>query len=101
MSIDLSYGLLLSLSLFSIGMLVIIIKKNAIFVLIGMELILNAATLNLIIFSSSDPGRSGQLFAIFTIVLAAAEAAIALAILLNVFRQFKTTDLDQLRRLKY
>lgn len=99
--IEMSLGLLLSALIFSIGLLIIVVKKNAIFVLIGMELILNAANLNLIIFSRQDTTHSGELFGVFVVVLAAAEVAVALAILLNVFRYFKTTDLDQLRRLKY
>jgi NADH-quinone oxidoreductase subunit K len=87
--------------LFSIGLTIIIIKKNAVFVLMGVELILNAANLNLIYFSRQNANLDGQVMAVFVIVLAAAEAAIALAILLNVFKHFKNTDLDQLENLKY
>ncbi len=101
MSIDPVYGLGLSAFLFSMGLLVIIIKRNAIFVLIGIELILNAANLNFVVFSSADPANTGQLFGVFSVVLAAAEAAIALAILLNIFKFYKSTDLHQLNRLKY
>ena len=101
MTTELTLGLLLSGLIFCIGLLIIIIKKNAIFVLIGMELILNAANLNLVLFSNQEVNHSGQLFGVFVVVLAAAEAAVALAILLNIFKHFKTTDLDQLKRLKY
>jgi NADH-quinone oxidoreductase subunit K len=76
-----------------------IIKRNAIFVLIGVELILNAANFNLIIFSANDSVLQGQIFTIFTIVIAAAEATVALAILLNIYRQYATTEMDELNKL--
>lgn len=98
---EMSYGPILSALIFAIGLMVIVIKRNAIFVLFGIELILNAATLNLVIFSKGDPLHQGQLFGVFAVVLAAAEAAIALAILLQIFKHYKSTDLDELNRLKY
>jgi len=101
MIIDPSYGSMLSVFLFSIGLLIIIIKRNAIFVLIGIELILNAANLNFVVVSMGDAATKGQLFGAFSVVLAAAEAAIALAILLNIYKFYKTTDLSKLNRLKY
>ena len=101
MIIDPSYGSILSVFLFSIGLLIIIVKRNAIFVLIGIELILNAANLNFVVFSVGDPTNKGQLFGVFGVVLAAAEAAIALAVLLNIYKYYKTTDLHKLNRLKY
>ena len=101
MTIDPSYCTYLSVFLFSIGLLIIIVKRNAIFVLIGIELILNAANLNFVVFSLGDPANNGQLFGVFSVVLAAAEAAIALAILLNIFKFYKTTDLHKLNRLRY
>lgn len=79
----------------------VIIKKSAVFVLFGIELILNAANLNLVAFGRNDPSLDGQVFAIFSVVLAAAEAAIALAILLNIFRSYRTSDLDDLTELKH
>ena len=66
-----------------------------------MELILNGANINLVVFSKMDPNIQGQVFGIFVVVLAAAEAAIALAILLNIFRHYKTINLDKLNRLRY
>ena len=78
----------------------ILIKRNVIFVLIGIELILNAANLNLAVFSRFDQKMDGQILAVFSVVLAAAEAAIALAILLNIYKQFKTSNVDELTELE-
>jgi NADH-quinone oxidoreductase subunit K len=88
--------LLTAAALFCIGMAAIITRRNAVVVLMGIELMLNAANLNLVAFSRYDPGRlQGQVFALFVIVVAAAEAAVALAILLRVFAHFNTVELDQ------
>ncbi len=98
--IDLStYGLYLAAALFAVGLVVILTKRNIIFVLVGTELILNAANLNLVIFSQSDPNLQGQLFAVFSIVIAAAEVAVALALLLNIFKYLKTSNLNDLNQL--
>jgi NADH:ubiquinone oxidoreductase subunit K len=87
--------------LFCIGMVVIITKRNAIVVLMGIELILNAANLNLIAFSQYDPERlQGQVFALFVIVVAACEAAVALAIVLRVYQYYQTIHLDEVSELK-
>ena len=94
MSID-QLGLMLSAFLFSAGLLIAITKKNMIFVLIGVELILNAANLNLVIFSRSDPNFQGQMVALFTVVVGAAEIALALAIIFRVYKAYQTSDLDQ------
>lgn len=92
--------LTLSVFLFSGGLIIAIIKKNAIFVLIGVELMLNAANLNFAYFSSIY-GIEGQVMAVFVVVLAASEAAIAIAILLQVYKYFRTIDLDKIKELKY
>lgn len=98
--IPLTYFLILSAFLLCSGLLIVLIKKNTVFVLIGIELMLNAANLNLVAFSRFDPNLSGQVFSIFSVVIAAAEAAIALAILLNIYKQYDTSDLDDLNTLK-
>lgn len=99
--ITLSQFLIVSAGLFCIGIFMILTKTNAIQVLIGIELILNAAVLNLVAFSKYDKFvNGGQTFALFAIVLAAATTAVALAIILNVYRRFKTIDpgaVDQLK----
>jgi NADH:ubiquinone oxidoreductase subunit K len=99
--IALSDFLLVSAGLFCTGIYIILTKKNAIQVLIGIELMLNAAILNLVAFGKYDRfNNSGQLFALFAIVLAAATTAVALAIILNVYKKYKTIDpgkIDELR----
>ena len=101
MEIQLSYYLILASILFGGGLLIVLIKKNAVFVLMGIELMLNAGHLNLAAFSKFDKDLEGQILAVFSIVLAAAEVAIALAILLNIYKQFKSTDLEDLNELKH
>ena len=95
-SIPLVYLLLLSAALFCIGVLAIITKRHAIAVLMGIELIFNAANLNLLAFSQHDPALlQGQVFALFVIIIAAAEAAIALAIILKVYQYFNTVNVNE------
>ncbi|AEI50495.1 NADH-quinone oxidoreductase subunit NuoK [Runella slithyformis] len=99
--VPIHYFLLVAATLFSIGLAVMITKRNAIAVLIGVELILNAVNLNLVAFSQYDPLRhEGQLFALFVMVVAAAESAVALAIILKVYRHYQTTDLDKINSMK-
>jgi len=95
--------LLLSASLFSIGLTGALTRRNAILVLIGIELMLNAANLNFIAFWRYGPhpeALTGIMFAIFSISVAAAEAAVGLGIILAVHRHLKTTDLDQMNSMK-
>lgn len=93
--------LLIGACLFSIGMAVVVTKRNAILVLMGIELMLNAVNLNLVAFAQNDPNRiQGQVFALFVIVIAAAEVTIALAIILKVYHYYKTIDLTQIDELK-
>ncbi|MEQ8682237.1 MAG: NADH-quinone oxidoreductase subunit NuoK [Cyclobacteriaceae bacterium] len=95
-----TYFVFLSLFIFCAGIVIVIIKRSAIFVLIGIELMLNAANLNLVYFSQFDPGMNGLMTSVFVVVLAAAEVSIALAILLNIFKHYKITDPDELTSLK-
>jgi NADH-quinone oxidoreductase subunit K len=95
--------LILSALLFSIGLAGALTRRNAILVLIGIELMLNAANLNFIAFWRYGPTPSkltGIMFAIFSISVAAAEAAVGLGIILAAYRHSKTTDLDQMNSLK-
>ena len=95
--------LLLSSLLFSIGLAGVLIRRNAILVLIGIELMLNAANLNFIAFWRFGPDPSaltGMMFALFSISVAAAEAAVGLAIILAAYRHSRTTDLNQMNSLK-
>lgn len=89
--------LFLSAALFSIGLAVVMVKKNIIVILIGLELMLNAANINLVAFSRYDTQLiQGQMFALFVIVVAAAETAVALAIAFKVYQYFKTPELNKI-----
>jgi len=99
-NIPIVHFLIVSALLFAIGVAVVITKRNAVVVLMGIELILNAANLNLVAFSQSDNALQGQMFALFVIVIAAAEAAVALAIIVNVYNHYKTINLDKVNQLK-
>lgn len=94
--ISLSHYLYISAALFALGLYGIITRRNAVVVLMGVELVLNSANINLIAFSQYDKIQlDGQMGAIFVIVLAAAEAAVALAIVLNIYDRFRTVNLDE------
>ncbi len=98
--IPLSNFLLVSTALFCIGLYMVVSKHNAIQILIGIELMLNAAILNLVTFGKYDRLKNGgQMFALFAIVLAAAVTAVALAIISNVYKQYKTIDPDKIDKL--
>ena len=85
--------MLIGASLFCTGIFMVLTKSNAIQVLIGIEFMINAAIINLVAFGKYDKYHNGgQIFALFAIVLAAAASAVALAIILNVYRRFKTID---------
>jgi NADH-quinone oxidoreductase subunit K len=99
--IGLTHYLIISAALFSLGVMAVLTRKNAVNVLMGVELILNAANLNLVAFSRfTAASLDGQLFAVFIIVIAAAEAAVALAIVLAMYRLLKTVNLDKADSLK-
>lgn len=92
--------LIVAALLFSIGLAVVVVKRHAIVVLMGVELMLNAANLNLVAFSQYDPDRlQGHMMTLFVLVVAAAEAAVALAIVLQVYRHFHTVQLDEVNEL--
>lgn len=95
--------LLLSAFFFSVGLAGALTRRNAILVLVGIELMLNAANLNLIAFWRFGPNPSamlGVMFALFSIGIAAAEAAVGLSIILAVYRHTKTTNLDHIDSMK-
>ncbi len=90
-----------SAALFALGIICILVRRNVLYVLMGIEMILNAANINFVAFNRFGAnGLEGSMFAVFTIILAAAEAAVALAIVLNVFYLFnsvKPSEADLLR----
>jgi NADH:ubiquinone oxidoreductase subunit K len=94
--IGLSHYLVVSAALFALGVLGVLTRRNAVNVLMGIELILNSANINLVAFSRFGPGGlEGQLFAVFVIVIAAAEVAVALAIVLTLYRLRRSPNLDE------
>lgn len=100
-TVGLYHYLFVSTILFSLGIFGIITRKNAVMVLMGIELILNAANINFVAFARyGNFGFQGQLMALFVIILAAAEAAIALAIVLNIYKVFSNVNVDEIDRLK-
>lgn len=100
MQIPVSYFLLLSAMLFSIGIAIIIVKRHTIMILMGIELMLNAVNINLIAFSRNDPNMQGQSMTLFVLVVAAAEAVVVLAIVLLAYKQFKSVNMDDFAEMK-
>ncbi len=102
MTLELTHFLILSAFLFACGVLCIATKRNAVGVLMGVELVLNAANINFVAFArySATFRMDGQVFAVMVIVLAAAEAAVALAIILNFYNNRGTVDMDEANQLK-
>jgi NADH:ubiquinone oxidoreductase subunit K len=102
MTIGLPHYLVLAAVLFAAGLAVVVLKRNALGVLMGVELMLNGANVNAVAFnrfgwpgSAAAPRVDGQAFAAFVIVVAAAEAAVALAIFLNFHRHYRSIDVDR------
>ena len=101
MEVTLTHFLVISSLLFCLGIYGIITRKNAVMVLMGIELILNASNINFVAFARfGNFGLEGQLIALFVIVLAAAEAAIALAIVLNLYKTFVNVNIDEIDSLR-
>lgn len=100
--IGLSHYLVLGALLFVCGVVCMSVKRNAIGVLMGVELVLNGTNVNFVAFSRYNPAfqLEGQVFALFVIVLAAAEAAIALAIVLNFYNNHTSVDIDTAEELR-
>lgn len=101
MEIGLTHYLVVSIILFLIGVFTIVTRKNAILVLMGLELILNSANINFVAFAKfSGMNFEGQVATLFVIILAAAEVAVALAIFLNIYHNFKHVNVDEINNLK-
>lgn len=99
--IGLSHFLIVSLLVFLLGLYCVLTRRNAIGILMGVELILNSANINYIAFARyGSAGYDGQVFAIFVIMLAAAEAAIGLAVVLGMYQQFHTIDVEAAETLR-
>ena len=100
LTVGLHHFLVVSAILFGLGVLCLLTRRHVVRILMGIELILNAANVNLVAFSHYDRHMDGQVFAIFVIALAAAEAAVALALLLAIFQTLKSSDVGELATLK-
>ena len=101
--IPLSHYLILGAIIFSLGVFGALTRRNAIAILMSIELMLNAVNLNFIAFARYLPQGmlQGQIFAIFVITIAAAEAAVGLAIVLGLYRNFKTVNVDEINLMKW
>lgn len=95
-----SHLLAFSLLLFTIGMLGVLTRRNAIIVLMGIELMLNSANINLVAFSHQYGDLAGQIFAVFNIVIAAGEVAVGLAIIIALYRNKDTVNIDEIDIMK-
>ncbi|HNP78522.1 MAG: NADH-quinone oxidoreductase subunit NuoK [Cyclobacteriaceae bacterium] len=95
------YYIWLSLTLFSIGVLGVLFRRNAIVIFMCIELMLNAVNLLMVAFSNYLQDAAGQIFVFFIMAVAAAEVAVGLAILIIMYRNTRTTDIDVLNRLKW
>lgn len=100
MEVTTTHYLVLSFLLFAIGLVGVAARRNMITVLMSIELVLNSVNLNLIAFSYQLSDLTGQVFAIFTITVAAGEAAVGLGILIALFRLRETTQLDEATELR-
>ena len=97
---DLNYFLILSAFLFCVGVYGVLARKNGVLVLMSVELMLNAVSINLIAFSAFGGHIAGQIFALFVITIAAAEVGVGLAIVLLIYRNLHSPDLDRVDQLK-
>lgn len=95
------HSLMIGAFLFSTGLFIVITKRNTIMVLLGIELMLNASNLNLVTFDQLHPASShGQIFVLFVIIVAVCEAAVGLAIVLQVYQYYQTSVPDSVSELK-
>ena len=101
MTIGLTHFLVVSLLVFLLGLYCVLTRRNAIGILMGVELVLNSANINYLAFARySSEGYDGQIFALFVIMLAAAEAVIGLAIVLGIYQTFHTIDVEATETLR-
>ena len=98
--LDVSWFLLLAAVLFTLGAIGVLVRRNPLIILISIELMLNAVNLTLVAFSRQLENLEGQLFALMTMTVAAAEAVVGLAILVDIFRTRDVEDIDDLSELK-
>ena len=97
--VETSYYILLSASLFTLGVLGVLVRRNAIVVFMSVELMLNAANLAFVAFARQQGNIDGQVLVFFVITVAAAEVAVGLALLVTIFRNKQTADVDAISQL--
>ena len=100
MMLTASHVMILSMVLFGIGVFGVLTRRNILIVLMSLELILNAANLNFVAFSWAHPSINGQVFALFVICVAAGEVAVGLAILITLFRNRNSVNIDEFHLMK-
>ena len=98
--VPVEYYIILSAILFTIGVLGVLIRRNALIIFMSIELMLNAANLAIVAFSSVIQSFSGQIFVFFVIAVAAAEVAVGLALIVEIFKSKRSIDVDQMSSLK-
>jgi NADH:ubiquinone oxidoreductase subunit K len=98
--VELNYFLILSAFIFCVGVYGVLARRNGVLVLMSVELMLNAVNINLVAFSAFGHSVSGQVFALFIITIAAAEVGVGLAIVLLIYRNLHSPDLDRIDQLK-
>ena len=98
--VPIDYYIILSAILFAIGVAGVLIHRNALIVFMSIELMLNAANLAMVAFSSVLESFSGQIFVFFVIAVAAAEVAVGLALIVEIFKSKRSIDVDQMSSLK-
>ena len=98
--VPLNYYIILSAILFTIGVVGVLIRRNSLIIFMSIELMLNAANLAFVAFSSVIPSFSGQIFVFFVIAVAAAEVAVGLALIVEIFKSKRSIDVDQMSSLK-
>jgi len=98
--IPINYYIILSAILFTIGALGVLVRRNALIIFMSVELMLNSANLAMVAFSSVIQSFSGQIFVFFVIAVAAAEVAVGLALIVEIFKSKQSIDVDQMNSLK-
>ncbi|MCL4473308.1 MAG: NADH-quinone oxidoreductase subunit NuoK [Actinobacteria bacterium] len=99
-SIPMEYGLMLAGTLFALGLIGVLVRRNVIFMLLAIEIMMNAAGLAFVVAGSRWGQPDGQIMFIFILTMAAVEVAVGLALVLQLFHQFKTLDIDRADRMK-
>lgn len=98
--VNVTFFIILSMALFVIGMIGVLIKRNALILFLSIEMMLNAANLLFVAFSRQWGDQSGLIWVFFVLVVAAAEAAVGMAIIINLFRSKEVVDIDQYNDLR-